>query len=89
MFTTKLAFQSQSEVPNLFFFSLCRTSQSTTEPDLAGPEQELSAAHLGDASEKRRQHHHRLHHRTLRGGNQQVAPLQRTPLPRSLLQGAG
>lgn len=54
---------------------VCRAPQPPTEPGLAGPEQELCAAYMGDASEQRRQHDHWVHHRALRGRNRQVASL--------------
>ena len=75
------------ELMRPFIFGPFRVSQSSSEPFLARPEQELGAARLGDSSEERREHDHRLHHRTLCGRHRQVAALQRPPLPRPLLQG--
>lgn len=43
-------------------FDAYRASQPSFEPGLAGPEQELCAADMGDAPEQRRQHDHWIHH---------------------------
>lgn len=48
--------------PFIIVLFVYRTSQSPFEPGLAGPEQELCAADLGDATEQWWQHDYWIHH---------------------------